>query len=296
MIVLLGASGYVGSRFQVHLNRQGVDYAPVSRADINIFDHVELSKVISDLSADFLINSAGFTGKPNVDACEDDKSACLMGNAVLPGVVAKACKDIGIPFGHVSSGCLYSGRRQDGGGFTEEDSPNFSFRQNNCSFYSGTKALGEEVLSHADRCYIWRLRMPFHSGPHHRNYLHKLMTYERLLEAENSLSELDEFVNACIDSYRREIPFGTYNLTNPGSVLTNDVTRLIEESGLVSKKFLFFRSEQEFMRVAAKAPRSNCVLDSSKAIAAGLQLSPVEDAIRNCLANWQSSECKAGLG
>jgi hypothetical protein len=27
-----------------------------------------------------------------------------------------------------------------------KDSRNFSFRRNNCCFYSGTKALGEEVL------------------------------------------------------------------------------------------------------------------------------------------------------
>jgi hypothetical protein len=40
-----------------------------------------------------------------------------------------------------SSGCIYTGSRPDGSGFTEENPPNFNFRQNNCSFYSGTKAL-----------------------------------------------------------------------------------------------------------------------------------------------------------
>ncbi len=49
-----------------------------------------------------------------------------------------------------------TGSRPDGSGFTEEDAPNFTFRQNNCSFYSRTKALGEEVLTSYQRL-IWRV-------------------------------------------------------------------------------------------------------------------------------------------
>ncbi len=262
-----------------------------SRADLNIFDPVDLARALDDLSADFLINCAGYTGKPNVDACENDKSACLMGNAVLPGVVAKACREVGIPFGHVSSGCIFTGQARDGQGFTEEDEPNFSFRQNNCSFYSGTKALGEEVLAAESRCYIWRLRIPFDNQSHPRNYLQKLMTYERLLEAENSLSHLDEFVQACLDSVQRQIPYGIYNLTNPGSIRTSEITKLIAEYGLVAKPFSFFRDEEEFMRVAAKTPRSNCVLDATKALQAGLNLSPIEDVLRRSLAAWEPAHC-----
>jgi dTDP-4-dehydrorhamnose reductase len=214
-----------------------------------------------------------------------------MGNAVLPGVVAKACREVGIPFGHVSSGCIFTGQSRDGQGFTEDDEPNFSFRQNNCSFYSGTKALGEEVLAAESRCYIWRMRIPFDNQNHPRNNLRKLMTYERLLEAENSLSHLDEFVQACLDSVQRQIPYGIYNLTNPGSVRTSDVTKLIAEYGLASKPVSFFRDEEEFMRVAAKTPRSNCVRDSTKALKAGLNLSPIEDVLRRSLASWESARC-----
>ena len=43
---------------------------------------------------------------------------------------------------------------------------------------------------------------------------------------------------------------------------------------------------EHFMRIAAKTPRSNCVLDSSKAVAAGLPLSPVEEALEKAMKNW----------
>ena len=39
----------------------------------------------------------------------------------------------------------------------------------------------------------------------------------------------------------------------------------------------------------AKTPRSNCVLDSSKAVAAGLPLSPVEEALEKAIRNWTTA-------
>jgi dTDP-4-dehydrorhamnose reductase len=234
-----------------------------------------------------VINAAGFTGKPNVDACESQKAGCLQGNCVLPGILRHACETVGVPWGHVSSGCIYSGKRGDGGGFRESDPPNFSFRQNNCSFYSGCKALGEEILQGAEACYVWRPRMPFESSNSPRNYLAKLLHYPKLLDAENSLTYLPEFAAACIDCFEKKLPFGIYNLTNPGSITTREVVARMVERGLSKRPFEFFANEAEFLALAAKTPRSNCVLDSSKAIAAGLKLSPVEDAIQECLDCWQ---------
>jgi len=95
---------------------------------------------------DFLINAAGYNGKPNVDTCEMDKTNYLFGNAIIPGRIAEACEAANTPWGHVFSGCIYTGAREDITEFTEDDTPNFTFRQNNCPFYSGTKALGEELL------------------------------------------------------------------------------------------------------------------------------------------------------
>lgn len=288
-IVLLGGSGFVGSGFSNEITARNFELLSVRRSDCSIHDSRQLVKRLRNLKPDVLINCAGYTGKPNVDACEDDKANCLAGNAVLPGVIAEACADLDIPWGHVSSGCIFTGRRADGSGFSEEDTPNFSFRQNNCSFYSGTKALGEEVLAHFPQCYVWRLRIPFNHVDGPRNYLSKVMRYSRLLEAENSLSHLGEFVNAALDCIEKRLPYGTYNFTNPGSVTTRRVVDLIRESGVCDKSFSFFDSEEEFMRLAAKTPRSNCVLDSSKAVAAGLELTPIEDAIRHALRCWEAT-------
>ncbi|MBL4574761.1 MAG: dTDP-4-dehydrorhamnose reductase, partial [Opitutaceae bacterium] len=197
------------------------------------------------------------------------------------------CEEKNIPWGHVSSGCIFTGTRSDGLGFKEEDAPNFSFRTNNCSFYSGTKALGEEILSGAKQLFTWRLRIPFSEVDSSRNYLSKLMRYDRLLEDSNSLSHLDEFVSATWECWAKKIPFGTYNVTNPGHVTTRDVVDMILKSGLIKKEFSFFESEAEFMQIAAKTPRSNCILDSSKLANAGIKMREVHDAVEASLREWK---------
>lgn len=286
--VLLGFTGYVGSEFAKQIVARGHQLIPLSRYQCDLHSVGAISRFLVEVSADAMINCAGCTGKPNVDACESDKVNCLAVNAVLPSIVATACQRADVPWGHVSSGCIYTGRHRDGHGFREIDPPNFSFRQNNCSFYSGSKALGEELLADCDGGYIWRLRIPFSSIDSSRNFLSKLMRYDRLLEAENSLSHLTEFTNAAIRSFELQIPFGTYNLTNPGSVTTSEVVAMIHEAGITGKDFRFFDSEEQFMKLAAKTPRSNCVLDSSKAVAVGLNLSPVRDALRASLLDWKA--------
>ena len=287
MIYLLGGSGYVGLSYQKLLSQKGIPFRNLVRSEL---DYTDVATLIGALEADqpeFLINAAGYTGKPNVDACEADKANCLFGNAILPGRIAEACEATNTPWGHVSSGCIYTGARKDGTEFTEEDAPNFTFRQNNCSFYSGTKALGEEILSGAKNVYIWRLRIPFDENESPRNYLTKLMRYQKLLQAENSISQLHEFVASTFACWEKQIPFGTYNVTNPGYVSTSEVVDLILESGIYQKEYEFFCDEAEFMGKAAIAPRSNCIMSSAKLAGTGIEMTPVKEAIRNALKIWQ---------
>jgi dTDP-4-dehydrorhamnose reductase len=287
MIYLLGGSGYVGQAYQALLTRKGIPFRNLRRADV---DYTNPATLLAALRADrpeFLINAAGYTGKPNVDACELHKHECLFGNAVLPGIVADACAAAGIPWGHVSSGCIYTGSRPDGSGFTETDAPNFTFRQNNCSFYSGSKALGEEVLAGKPDLYIWRLRIPFNEVDNPRNYLTKLLRYQTLLEATNSISQLEEFVAATFACWEKHVPFGIYNVTNPGRITTHEVVDLIKKTGVSNKDFVFFKDESDFMQRAAKTPRSNCVMDSSKLASVGIQMTEVHAAVERDLKRWR---------
>ncbi len=289
MIYLLGGSGYVGQTYQALLTRKGIPFRNLRRAEVDYTDPAVLRAALLRDKPAFLINSAGYTGKPNVDACELHKAECLFGNAVLPGLIAQSCADAGVPWGHVSSGCIYSGARPDGTGFKEDDTPNFTFRTNHCSFYSGSKALGEEVLAGAPNLYVWRLRIPFDNVENPRNYLTKLMRYPRLLAATNSISQLEEFCAATFACWEKRVPFGAYNVTNPGAITTHEVVEHIKKSGVCPKDYVFFKDENEFMHLAAKTPRSNCVMDSSKLARLGITMTEVHEAVARDLRTWRKA-------
>src|SRR5207248_2543609 len=93
-------------------------------------------------------------------------------------------------------------------GFSEADRPNFSFRDGPCSFYSGSKALGEEAVDGVGRNYIWRLRIPFDELDNPRNYLSKVQRYAKVYDNVNSISHRADFVRACLDLWQTGAPFG----------------------------------------------------------------------------------------
>jgi len=312
MIALLGASGYIGQAFTVELERRGKRFIALARGEVDYTNFDALLTFLRRTQATFLINAAGYTGNPNVDACELARADTLLGNVALPQTIAQACRIAAIPWGHVSSGCIYSGAKvlsESNGrvvknmmidsvramvearspsirGFTEEDEPNFTFRNPPCSFYSGSKALAEEIVGRFSNCYIWRLRIPFDQYDHPRNYISKLLRYSKAYDNVNSISHRGDFVRSCVDLWEIEAPYGIYNITNPGYISTREVVDLIRTKLNPARDFDFWESDEHFYREAAKTARSNCIMDSSKLLSSGVQIRPVRKALEDALNNW----------
>jgi dTDP-4-dehydrorhamnose reductase len=312
MIILLGASGYIGQAFAQLLKGRGEEFLAPARKDLDYTRFDVLLKLLREKRPAFLMNAAGYTGKPNVDACETAKADTLQGNTLFPETVAHACLAENVPWGHVSSGCIYSGAKvvQNGElrtekdltkpalhelaehhsdqiqGYTEADTPNFTFRDPPCSFYSGTKALAEEAIAGVGRSYIWRLRIPFDEFDNPRNYLSKVQRYPKVYENVNSISHRGDFVRACVDLWKLKAPFGTYNVTNPGFVTTRQVVGMIDSILKPNRRFEFWKDDSEFYELAAKTPRSNCVMDVSKLLEAGVKIRPVREALEASLRGW----------
>ena len=287
MIILFGSTGYIGSEFKRQLEQKQIEFKCWSdTANTTFYD---LEKWYSDAGypiIDVVINAAGYTGKPNVDACELDKESTIHGNIVWPQILTDWCMLNDIQLGHVSSGCIYSGRRVDGEPFTEEDVPNFSFVQNNCSFYSGTKAIAEKIVSKWSKNYIWRLRIPFEENNNSRNYISKMLRYDKLLQAENSISNKQEFVSACIQTFTNKVPFGIYNVTNTGYITTDFLIEKLKMTIAKDKNFTLIDEEQLYKNYA-KTPRSNCVMSNSKLLETGIKMKTVDESIDYCLNNWK---------
>ena len=238
MIVLVG-HGYIGSAVADELDKRNIDFEWVSHTYPRLFN------------IDCVINCAGFTGSPTVDACETYKQETINGNVVFPLKLEMMYPDT--PIIHISSGCIYNGYKT--GGWTETDRPNFDF--NNGSFYSGSKALEQKLLMpFMDKSYLFRIRMPFRKEDHPKNYLTKLKTYKKLINYENSLTNVDDLVDVIIEFAQNKHPFGIYNVCNKGSLTTNQICDIL---GIDAKWF----TEEEFKN-ATVAPRSNCTLNVDK--------------------------------
>jgi UDP-glucose 4,6-dehydratase len=89
--------------------------------------------------------------------------------------------------------------------------------------------------------------------------------------------------------YQTNAPFGTYNVTNPGWVTTRLVVDQIQRVLKPGKKFEFWQDDNEFYKLGAKTPRSNCIMDCSKLLNAGIKIRPVEEALEDSLRSWKNS-------
>src|SRR6185295_6412932 len=105
-----------------------------------------------------------------------------------------------------------------------------------------------------------------------RNYLSKVQRYAKAYDNVNSISHRADYVKACLDLWDKRAAFGIYNVTNPGFVTTREVIGLIEKHLKPNRKFEFWDNDEEFYKVAAKTPRSNCVMDVTKLQKAGVKI------------------------
>jgi len=315
MILLLGATGYVGRAFARELRRREYAFIPLARRAFDYGQMGLLLPYVRKIKPEFVINAAEYSGKPNVDACEEERMVTFQANTLLPQTVARVCLATNTPWGHVSSGCIYSGARVfvDGRirtvkdlnqpelrrlldlhperffGFTEFDEPNASFRNLPCSFCGGTKVLAEEALQDYAGCYVWRPRLPFGDDDEPCNLLSKLQRYRKVYDHVTSLSHVDDFVKACLDLWECRAPFGTYNMTNPGVVTTRQVVEMIQRFIEPTRPFDYWADDEEFYAEGARAPRSSCILDVSKLLSTGVKIRPVEQALAAALRAWRSA-------
>lgn len=239
MITLIG-HGYIGKAINKELTTKRIPFKWVS--------HVDFHPGMTD-GKGIVINAAGYVGVPNVDACETNKGACIAGNVEWPLRCERFSKD---PVIHIGSGCIYSGSHH----FSEEDPPNFTL-ETGSSFYSGCKAISDKLLSYSQRSYVLRIRMPFSGYYDTKNLFSKLEKYPKLIDAENSISRVEDVANVAIWFAARRPTPGLYNVVNPGFVTTKMIARALK---LENKEWF---TEEEF-KAAVTAPRSVCTLSSVK--------------------------------
>jgi dTDP-4-dehydrorhamnose reductase len=277
-VLILGA-GYVGTELFCYSVKEHINYFLKSKKDLDYTNNLELRKFILNNDISYVVNCSGFTGRPNVDEGEIKKKECWYLNVLLPLKISKICKDIGIGYIHISSGCIYSGYEKE---FTEHDEPNFGLYDHS-SFYSKSKHAFEILNDYG--CTI-RVRMPFSDDLNERSYITKILKYDNLVNFKNSktyIPDLCSFIEYIITKNISTSSIGVINFVNPDAQDTEYVTGIMKAYNLENKNWKFV----DINGINITAPRSNCVLsiDKLKTLFPDFDIQTERSAIGQALSN-----------
>jgi dTDP-4-dehydrorhamnose reductase len=148
-VLITGSSGRLGLKL-VELCRKRFETIPTFatkklfedalRMDICLIG--EVRGVLSDVKPDVIVHAAAMT---NVDACEVDKQAAWLTNAIGTRNLAREAKRIGCKLCYVSTDYVFDGER---GLYKETDEPN------PINYYGKTKLEGERFVSRICNDYL----------------------------------------------------------------------------------------------------------------------------------------------
>mmetsp|Transcript_9324 Transcript_9324/g.34191 ORF Transcript_9324/g.34191 Transcript_9324/m.34191 type:complete len:266 (+) Transcript_9324:98-895(+) len=216
--LVFGRTGWIGGMLSTMLEDMGYEY---KYAAARLEDRGAVMAELEEYKPTHVLNAAGVTGRPNVDWCESHKVETLRTNVIGTLNCADCCLLKGVHYTLFATGCIYEYDVEhplgSGRGFVEDDKPNFTG-----SYYSRTKAQVEEMLREYSNALVLRLRMPISDEVMHpRNFIKKIVGYERVVNIPNSMTILPEMVPMAIKLAARG-KTGVYNFTNPGTISHNE--------------------------------------------------------------------------
>ena len=137
-IFVLGCNGMAGHMISLYFSEKGHDVLGFDRSKSglvnsiagNAFDTSALKGIIENGKFDTVINCIGILNQ----AAEDNKSLATFLNSYFPHFLAEVTEKTDTQVIHMSTDCVFSGKR---GSYTEDDFPDGE------TFYDRSKALGE---------------------------------------------------------------------------------------------------------------------------------------------------------
>jgi 3,5-epimerase/4-reductase len=235
---ILGEGGWIGSK----LKETYPEYKYIPSTNITKKEDVVRALSITG-HKDVIVNCIGYTGVPNVDACEDNKYKTLLANTLIPFWLSEVSKERKIV--HLSTGCIFDGDED----FSESDAPNYTG-----SFYSLTKMVAEKAFD-LDKDLLIRLRMPITLDKDPKNLITKLLKYDKLINEKNSVTFVPDLIGAIGTLIDKNI-VGVFNVVNSPAVSHKEIMKTLG----VEKQYISLKE----LRKQTKCERSNCTLSNKK--------------------------------
>jgi len=292
VLIYGGKTGWIGGLMADLVEKAGIE---LFLADARIEEREKVAEELDAVKPTHVLMSAGITGRPNIDWCEDHKPETIRTNVIGTLNVADLCNARKIHCTIYATGCIFkyddAHKLGSGVGFIEDSEPNFAE-----SFYSETKGYMESLLKCYPYCLILRVRMPISDNLFHRNFVTKIVKYERVVNIPNSMTVLTEMLPASLAMAKKHLT-GVYNFTNPGVISHNEVLDLYTKYIDNSYSYKNFTVEEQAKVI--KAGRSNNELDTTKLLAdmpEGIEINDIKTAVELCFQRMKKNlEAKGWL-
>lgn len=278
-IAILG-NGYIGNILEQNLSNN-FQVLLLGRNVLDYHDPSLLKDFLVTNKIDLVIGSFGFTGKPNIDEAETKKRECWNLNVQIPLYVNLVCVELGVPFVHVSSGCIFDGYAKE---WDEADEPNFGVFDRS-SFYSHTKHAFELVTKDLPGT-ILRIRMPFSSRLESRNLISKLHKYNNVIDFKNSKTCIEDLSESIAEMIHSGVLMNVegkqvFHMTNSNPLFTHQFLDVMKEFDLQNENWNIVSIDS----IPIVAPRSNCVLSSIHSENPMNNMPSEIESLRKCLKN-----------
>lgn len=296
-IMVFGANGWIGSKVCELLKSMSVEFVKASsRAD----DYESVKNEI--ISNGFITHIMSFIGRTHgtyegqqigtIDYLEKPGKLVenLRDNLYAPLILSNIAVELGIHFTYLGTGCIfdYDGAHLTGDektGFTEKDDPNFFG-----SSYSIAKGYTDKIMKNmfSDKALNVRIRMPITDEIHPRNFITKIVNYEKVCSIPNSMTVLNDLLPVMIKmSLSNQV--GTVNLTNPGVISHNEILEMYKEIVDNSFNWKNFTIDEQNQVLASK--RSNNCLDTSRLENVG-GVKHIKEAVKDVLVEMSTHVAK----
>lgn len=265
-ILILGG-GYIGQKLKVALKADLIA--------IRIKSYNDVEKIIKKHHPSVIVNCIGHTGKRNVDDCELVPDKTLSANTFVPILLAEAAFRHKIKLVHISSGCIFHYDYKKHNAIREERVPDYFDL-----FYSRTKIYTEYVLMQlAQRkdtnILITRIRVPLDSQPHPKNLLTKLIKYQKIIDAPNSVTYIPDYIEALKHLIKIDAR-GIYNTVAKNPLLYPDLMKAYKK----------LRPDFKYTVIPLKKlklTRTSLVMSTNKLEKTGFKVRLIKDIIKECV-------------
>lgn len=258
--LIYGSKGWIGGMVINYIKNnfpEEVIYDGTSRVDNENEVEEELKSIKPNRVLSFIGRTHG-PGYSTIDYLEQKGKLVenIRDNLYSPVVLSLLCKKYDIHFTYMGTGCIFT-YSEEKDIFDEEDKPNFFG-----SSYSIVKGFTDRLMHFFnDSVLNVRIRMPIVGHHHPRNFITKIVNYEKICSIENSMTVLDDLIPILIDMIMNKVT-GTINLTNPGVISHNEILEMYKKYVDPKKKWVNFSIDDQ-SKILLSA-RSNNELDVTK--------------------------------